>query len=316
MKLVPNPNYWDSSRPRFDEIRVKIMDPEEALIPLFRNQVADVIELEGRELQAVRASDDLRSLTAVFPMAGNWFLVFNVREEPWSDVRVRRAFSMAIDRQDLVPRVFSGSEQPSIGLVPRAIDGGEGEPQDTPEAAADEARQLLAEAGYPGGEGFPPVNLSYHRTSQWERLASSVVARWSDVLGVEVGHDVMEWREYLDFTESPGDFDMYRAGWNSEYLDPENWHNALWFSKEDFLRSGWSNAEYDALVERADVIADQELRRQTYAKAQAILDAELPGIPIAERGIAYLIQPYVTGVWASPLGGYLVFDDAVVERPE
>ena len=251
-----------SSRPRFDEIRVKIVDPEEALIPLFRNQVADVIELEGRELQAVRGSDDLRSLTAVFPMAGNWFLVFNVQKEPWTDVRVRQAFSIAIDRQDLVPRVFSGSEQPSASLVPRALYGGEREPPEPPEAAADEARRLLVEAGYPGGEGFPPVKLSYHRTSQWERLASSLALRWSDVLGVEVGHDVMEWREYLDFTESPGDFDIYRAGWNSEYLDPENWHNVLWFSKEDFLRSGWSNAEYDSLVERADVIADQQLRRE------------------------------------------------------
>ena len=316
MKLVPNPNYWDSSRPRFDEIRIKIVDPDEALIPLFRNQVADVIELGGRDLQAVRASDDLRSRTAVFPMAGNWFLVFNVQKEPWTDIRVRAAFSMAIDRRDLVPRVFSGSEQPSVSLVPRAINSGAISALEPPEAAADEARRLLADAGYPGGEGFPSVKLSYHLTSQWERLALSLASRWSDVLGVEVGHDVMEWREYLDFTESPGDFDMYRAGWNSEYLDPENWHNALWYSQEDLLRTGWSNAEYDSLVERADIIADQQLRRATYAEARRILDAELPGIPIAERGIAYLIQPYVTGVWASPLGGYLVFDDAVVERPD
>ncbi len=317
MKLVPNPHYWDSSRPRFDEIRVKIVDPEEAVIPLFRNQVADVVELDGGEWQALlRDSGDLVANTEVFPTAENWFLVFNTRKPPWTDARVRRAFSLAIDRTTIGGPAFSGAEQPSRSLVPRALSGRWGQPPGSPEEAAAEARRLLAEAGYPGGAGFPPVKLSYHRTSQWERLASHLVARWSDVLGVEVGLDVMEWRKYLDFSESPGDFDMYRSGWDSDYLDPESWHNALWHSGEDALRSGWSNAEYDSLVETADFTADPQSRREAYAKAQAILDAESPGIPIAEGGKAYMIQPYVTGVWASPLGGYLVFDDAIVERPE
>ena len=120
----------------------------------------------------------------------------------------------------------------------------------------------------------------------------------------------------MDFSESPGEFDMYRMGWDSDYLDPESWHNSPWHSGSGVLRSGWSNAEYDSLVETADLMADPQSRREVYLKAQAIVDAELPGIPIAERGKAYLIQPFVTGVWASPLGGYLVFDDAVVERPE
>ena len=318
MKLVPNPYYWDSSRPRFDEIRVKLVDPETAVIPLFRNQVADIVELDGRELEAVeRDSGDLAVRMDLFPMAENWFLVINVDKEPWSDPRVRAAFSLAIDRGDLVGRVFPGSVQPSLSLVPRALSGGWREqPGISPEEAADEARALLAEAGYPGGAGFPPVKLSYHLTSQWDRLASHLASRWLDVLGVEVVHDVMVWREYMSFSESPGDFDMYRMGWSSDYLDPEGWHSALWHSGKDLMRSGWTNAEYDSLVETADLMADPQSRREAYGKAQAILDAELPGIPLAERGKAYLIQPYVTGVWASPLGGYLVFDDAVVERPD
>ncbi len=317
MKLVPNPRYWDSSRPRFDEIRVKIVAPEEAVIPLFRNQVADVVELDGRELQAARDSGDLAARMEMFPMAENWFLVLNVNKQPWSDPLVRAAFSLAIDREDLVGRVFAGAAQPSLSLVPRALSGSwRSQPGISPDEAADQARRLLAEAGYPDGAGFPPIKLSYHLTSQWERLASHLASRWSDVLGVEVVHDVMEWREYMDFSESPGEFDMYRMGWDSDYLDPEGWHNAPWHSGSGVLRSGWSNAEYDSLVETADLMADPQSRREVYLKAQAILDAESPGIPIAERGKAYLIQPFVTGVWASPLGGYLVFDDAVVERPE
>ena len=318
MKLVPNPHYWDSSHPRFDEISVKIVDPETAVIPLFRNQVADVVELDGREFDAVqRDSGDLAVRMALFPMAENWFLVLNVNKAPWNDVRVRRAFSLAIDRGALVGRVFNGAVQPSLSLVPRALSGGwRSRPGQSPDEAADEARRLLAEAGYPGGAGFPSVKLSYHRTSQWERFASYLVSRWSDVLGVEIGLDVMGWREYMDFSESPGDFDMYRMGWSSDYLAPDRWHNSLWLSSEGVLRSGWSNAEYDSLVEAADVMVDPQLRAETYAKAQAVLDAELPGIPIAERGKAYLVQPYVTGVWASPVGGYLVLDDVIVERPE
>ena len=317
MKLVPNPHYWDSSRTRFDEIRVKIVDPEAAVIPLFRNQVADIVELGDKEWQAVlRDSGDLAMNAAVFPMSQNWFLVFNTRKPPWTDVRVRRAFSLATDLTTADDRVFSGADQPSRSLVPRALIGRWRQPSGSSEEAANEARRLLAEAGFPGGTGFPPVKLSFHRTSQWERLASHLLSRWSNVLGVEVSLDVMEWREFLEFSESPGDFDLYRSGWGSDYLDPAGWHNTLWHSDQAGMRSGWSNSEYDSLVEAADVMADPESRRGTYAKAKAILDAELPGIPIAEAGKAYLLQPYVTGVWASPVGGYLVFEDAVVERPQ
>ena len=212
MRLVPNPHYWDPSRQRFDEIRVKLVADDEPLIPIFRNQVADVIELRRRELQAVREGEDLRSLTAVFGLGGNWFLVYNTNKEPWDDVRVRRAFSLAIDRADLIPKVFTGSEQPAGGLLPAPLIRGEIRPHPPPDRAIQEARQLLSDAGYPDGQGFPAVQLSYHRTAQWERLSSLLVARWAEVLGVDVGHNVMEWREYLDFHGIAGRFRLLPRG--------------------------------------------------------------------------------------------------------
>ena len=113
---------------------------------------------------------------------------------------------------------------------------------------------------------------------------------------------------------TPGDFDIYRAGWNAEYLDPENWHNVLWQSSDDFLWSGWASAEYDSLVERADHDADPADRRESYAAADIILDAEMPSIPLATRARAFLIGAGVTGVRIAPLGGYLVLDE--VRLPE
>ena len=235
----------------FLEIVVKLVGEDESLAGLFAEGQTDIVELRGDDLDRARDDEILRGRSAVYETAGNWVLVFNAGKEPWDDPRVRRAFSLALDRERLVGLVFEGAETPSASLLPTAARSSESPEINPPDAAAT-ARALLAEAGYPGGEGLPVITFVYHRTARWDRLASYLQSRWSEVLGVEVEIDVREWRDFLDFTIDPGDFDIYRAGWSAEYLDPENWHNVLWSSSDDFLRSGWSDAEYNSLIERAD----------------------------------------------------------------
>ncbi len=313
MRLVRNPNYRDPSRQPVDEIVVKLVGEDESLAGLFAEGQTDIVELRGDDLDRARNDETLRGRSAVYETAGNWFLVFNAAKEPWDDPRVRRAFSLALDRERLVGLVFEGAETPSASLLPTAARSSQASGINLPDAAA-AAQALLAEAGYPGGEGLPVITFVYHQTARWDRLASYLQSRWSEVLGVEVEIDVREWRDFLDFTIDPGDFDIYRAGWNAEYLDPENWHNVLWSSSDDFLRSGWSDAEYDSLIEQADHEDEPAARRNAYAGADAIMDEEMPGIPLASRARAFLIGAGVSGVRIDPLGGYLVLDE--VRLPE
>jgi len=309
MRLVRNPHYRDPSRQRMDEVAVTLMGTDGSLAERFAAGEADIVELRGEDLNRARDDEELRSSSAVYDLAGNWFLVFNARKAPWDDVRVRRAFSLALDRERLVGLVFEGAESPSASLLPEPARSSAEPAIGAPQAGIDEARRLLAEAGFLNGAGFPTVRFTYHQTERWDRLAEYLRARWAEVLGVQVEIDRREWRDFLDFTVEPGDFDIYRAGWNAEYRDPENWHNFLWRSGDDFLRSGWVDAAYDDLVAGADGERDPEARAAAYARADARLDEQLPGIPLATRARGYLVGEGVMGIRVAAVGGYLVLDE-------
>lgn len=309
VRLIPNPNYHDSTRQPLNEIMFKIVSRDTSLTDLFADGEVDVVELRDGDLDVVRDDDTLRGQSAVYETAGNWFLVFNALKKPWDDARVRRALSLALDREQLVGLVFEGAEMPSASLLPNAVrSSGVSETYVAGLDRENNARALLAEAGYSEGEGMPPITFSYHQTARWDRLAEYLKSRWSLVLGIEVRLDVRDWKDFLNFTVMPGDFDIYRAGWNTEYLDPENWHNVLWLSQDDFLRSGWVSVEYDDLIKEADVTRDDATRRDLYAEADVLLDMEMPGIPLATRARAFLIAPNVHGIRIDPLGGHLILD--------
>ena len=309
MRLVRNPHYRDPSRQRTDEVTVTLVGTDSSPADRFAAGQADIVELRGEDLNRARDDDELRRRSAVYDLAGNWFLVFNTTRAPWDDVRVRRAFSLALDRERLVGLVFEGAERPSASLLPKPARSVAEPAATTPQAGIDEARRLLAEAGFLNGAGFPTVRFTYHQTARWDRLAEYLQARWSEVLGVQVEIDVREWRDFLDFTVEPGDFDIYRAGWNAEYRDPENWHNVLWQSDDDFLRSGWVDAAYDDLVAAANGERDPEARAAAYARADAWLDEQLPGIPLATRARGFLVGEGVMGIRVAAVGGYLVLDE-------
>ena len=164
---------------------------------------------------------------------------------------------------------------------------------------------MLASAGFPNGEGLPPLRFTYHRTDQWDRLAAELARVWGETLGLEVQLDVREWRDFLDFSNDPGDFDAYRAGWTSEYRHPSNWLDDLWHSGVDFFRSGWASAEFDRHLATATATAatDDVAQRAAYAAADALLDAETPAIAIGRHASAFLLKPSVNTFGIDPVSG-------------
>ena len=230
---------------------------------------------------------------------GTWFIVLNTRKAPWDSAAVRRALSLALDRDALAAAVFDRPTLPAQRLTPDSILTAESD--EAPNV--DEARALLASAGFPNGEGLPPLRFTYHRTDQWDRLAAELARVWGDTLGLDVQMDVREWRDFLDFSNAPGDFDAYRAGWTSEYRHPTNWLDDLWRSDVDFFRSGWTNAEFDRHLESAAAATDDETQRAAYAAADALLQAETPAIAIGRHASAFLIKPSVTAFGIDPVSG-------------
>jgi oligopeptide transport system substrate-binding protein len=221
---------------------------------------------------------------ALKPTGATFFLAFDGTHSAFDDRRVRRAFVLALDREALLEKTFVGSHLPATGgFLPPTIPG------HTPGIALGHdparARQLLAEAGYPDGLGFPAVNmLTWPR---WERLAEDLRAQWDDALGVTFSLEVMGWTEYLDRVRGDPPH-VFAMGWAADYPDPDS-----------FLRvalrghSRWRHEVYDQLVERARRLTDQRERMDLYKQADRILIEEAPLLPLCYTQWPRLVKPWV-----------------------
>ena len=310
LTLLRNQHYWGPPG-TCASVAFRFAQAEPSRLSAFRSGLVDVTEVRGADYQAALADHQLHERLRLFERAGSWFVVLNTAKWPWSITQVRQALSLVLDRRRLAATVFDEPTLPAWSLTPPSVLGREALPQ---EPEVERARALLAEAGFADGQGFPAARLTYHRTSTWQRLAAELSLRWRETLGISVVPDEREWRDFLGFTDKPGDFDMYRGGWTAEYPDPANWYDDLWRSDRDYLRAHWRSAEFDAHLDAARDTADQRQRFESYAAADAVLEDGTPAIPIAHRAAAYLLQPTVTALGIDPVTGAIELPAVTVRR--
>jgi oligopeptide transport system substrate-binding protein len=162
------------------------------------------------------------------------------------------------------------------------------------------AKQLMTEAGFGNGKGWPAdVKFSYSSASAENKaIGEAVQAMWKDGLGVDIVLDPMEARAFdqwrLERKDKP--FHMYVGGWGSDYEDPNNWYNLLFQSKADFYYSHWKNAEFDRLCDQGLAENDQAKRKGLYEQADKILNDEAPMIPVYHWARFTVTKPNVTGL--------------------
>ncbi len=299
MTLFRNENYWGGPA-SFGSVVARFPADDASRIGAFRGGLVHAAEIRSREFVAATSDAEIRERLRLFERSGSWFVVLNTAKPPFDSADVRQALSLVLDRPGLVAAVFDEPTLPAWTITPPSVLGRE--PAST-EPDIEAARVLLAGAGFPGGQDFPVVQFTYHRTPTWQRLAGELSARWRDALGIAVVPDEREWRDFLSFTDDPGDFDMYRGGWTSEYADPVNWYDDLWRSERDYLRAHWISSELDAQVDTAARSHDRAERMNAYAAADAALEAGVPAIPIGYRAAAYLLKPEVSAFRVDPVGG-------------
>jgi oligopeptide transport system substrate-binding protein len=174
-----------------------------------------------------------------------YFYRFHCTKKPFDDLRVRKAFAMAVDRRDIVDHVLRNGQEPALGIVPPGLPGYESPPSPLAYDPA-KARALLAEAGYPGGKGFPKVALLYNTSEQHEQLADVVAGHLRRNLGVEVAPFNQEWQAY-QASQLAMEYDLCRAGWIGDYADPNTFLD-MWITNGGNNQTGWSNALYDRLI--------------------------------------------------------------------
>ena len=305
MTLEQNPNYF-GEKPTITKAEYTLYaDPVAQALVAFENDELDQAQVPGSDLQRVKDDPDLSAQMQIFPRSGTQFILCDTTNAPTNDVKVRQALSMAISRDTLANGILKGEFSPAPTILPPDIPGYD-------EAAAlgedpEGAKALFADAGFPDGNGFPELTLTYLGTStQDKNSAEYLQGVWKQTLGIDVKLDPLEDKAFQDWTNSRKDqpFNLYLRFWGSDWGDPANWHNQLFDSKADLYHTHWKNDQFDSLVREAVVMAgDPEPRIAKYMEAEKILNSDAAIIPLFHLNRIYVIKPYVQGVYHYPILG-------------
>ncbi len=303
LQLLPNPYYY-GPRPRLALSIVFVPEPT-AAFKLFQAGALDVMgSIAFPADQVYRVDGDLQFHRT--PMLATTFLMLNERYAPLNQDRVREALAYALNKAPLVSTVFGTLAQATDGMLPPGMPGYDPHLLGARHDPA-RARALLAQAGYPGGRGFPSLVFSADQGTQNLLLASALVQQWHDVLGITVGIAQTEHNAYnqqltkLEFQIAP-------VTWTADWPDPQNFLTQLLHSGAHNNNGGWSNARFDRLVDRADqLVGDTSQRLSLYRRAEALAMQDAATIPIANPQAGILIRSTVVGLQVA--GGAVVVPD-------
>ncbi len=232
------------------------------------------------------------------PTLSTYYINFNVKKAPLDNTKVRRALTLAIDRTGIAEKLLQGSRSPARSLVPDNTGGYTSHVQIPDDFAG--AKALLAEAGYPEGRGFPPLELQTGSGSTNKLINEAIQETWRRELGITVTIAELE-QKTLFANAKAGAYQASSAGWVGDYVDPDTFLG-VFLSDNGNNWSGWNNAEYDRLVHEAGRTLDTKSRQELQQRAEAILLAELPLAPTLHTQGNYLIDPAVRGWKPSILG--------------
>ena len=310
--LTKNPNYvggWDSSKIVSDTITLLLLEDSSAAYAAYNSGEAQLIkDVPTDEIPSLTKAEDGGDFY-VDTILGTYYLSLNDQKEPFNDVNVRKALSLAIDRDYVANTIMQGTYTPAYNLVgPGIVDengmfydnanGGKTYISEDYEANLEAAKQALADAGYPNGEGFPVIEYSTNDAGYHTPVAEYLQQAWGE-LGITVNINKVEWASFTPLRRA-GDYDASRNGWVMDYNDPSNMIEL--FTTGNGNNDGkYSSADFDAAVE-ASKVADKSVHFQKLHEAEDILMNDYACIPVAYYNDFWLQSPSLKGTWHSPYG--------------
>ncbi len=271
---VKNYNYWDADNVHLDEVVFLASDSNSTNYNMYLSGEVDWnTGIDLNNLDQI----SMRSDYQVAPQLSTYYYTINVTQPPLDDARVRKAISYAIDREELIYTVTRSGEIASWGIVPDMA-GYEGleEAEIGTMYDPEYAQQLLAEAGYPNGIGFPTITLLYNTNESHRQVAEYIQQQLKENLNINIVLDNQEWATYLSNRNS-GNFQIARAGWVGDYQDPNTFLD-MFVTGAGMNGGRYSNAEYDRLIALAATMPAGEERFEVLRQAEEILINEDQGI--------------------------------------
>ena len=308
IEVQKNGYYWDVDNVRLNNIIFYPTDNVTTEERMFRaGQLHITSSIPADKIQTYQDANDLSLRIA--PYLGTYFFRININTPHLSDKRVRRALGMAIDREKLTKNILKGGQIPAYAITPPGTVGYYADTDLTFDPSA--ARTLLAEAGYPDGANFPVTEILYNTNEAHRKVAVAIQQMWRENLNLDLQLLNQEWKVYLQ-TESSGNYQISRAGWIGDYVDPNNFLD-MFLCDGGNNRTGWCNPEYDNLIlEVAPTMTSHEERLAIFAKAEKMLLDDMPILPIYTYTSNYLINSAVKN-YDSNLMNHSVYKDIFLD---
>ncbi len=305
-----NPYYHDKGAIKPETIKFVLMDDDNAILAAFQNGTILLADsVPNDEIDALRDTPEFY----LAGQLGTYFVCYNTQKAPFDDARVRKALSLVIDRNFIVEQIGKAGQVPATAYVATGLTdadptkefrdvGGDyySVAKEDYEKNCDEARQLLADAGYPGGEGFPKFEYLLNTSTGHQLIAEALQDMWKTELGVECTIGEQEWGVFLN-TRQDGDYEVARHGWLADYNDPISFLD-MWITGGGNNDAQWSNSAYDALIQGVKTSSDRAQRYADMHAAEAILMEEAPVAPIYYYVDIYMKSTKLEGFYSSPLG--------------
>ena len=308
--LTKNPNYvggWDSSKIVSESITLLLLEDSSASFAAYNSGEAQLIkDVPTDEIPSLTKAEDGGDFY-VDTILGTYYVSLNLKRDAFKDAKVRRALSLAIDRDYVANTIMQGTYSTADSIIGPGIVDENGYFHDNgnaPYISADyeanlaEAKKLLADAGYPNGEGYPTLEYSTNDAGYHVPLAEYLQQAWSD-LGITLTISKMEWSSFTAARRA-GEYDVARNGWVMDYNDPSNMLD-LFCSGNGNNDGKYSNPEFDAAIE-ASRVADVSEHFAQLHKAEDILMEDTGCLPIAYYNDYWLQSPALKGTWHSPYG--------------
>ena len=321
--MVPNENYYDVSSISIESLTFALMDDANAQLTAFNSGDLDFMQNPPPDEVATLLAD---GTLIAGDYLGNYYACFNNSKAPFDDVNVRKAFNLAIDRNYIVEMVTQAGEIPAGAWVPESVVDAEGTDgpdfrevggdfwstaEEDYEANCEQARELLAQAGYPNGEGFPETTYLYNTDDKHQAVAEALQQMWSNVLGVDVTLNNQDWNVFLE-TRSAGDYSICRNGWIADYNDPVSFLD-MFMTDNGNNDAHYSNPEYDAMMTTVLSDSDAAGRMELMHQAETLLcDTDCAIAPLYYYSQPYMVSDRVHGMYYTPLGNF-IFTYATVE---
>ncbi len=300
--LEKNETYWDKEVVQLTKISFSLIEDENTELALFENQEIDwsgtpFSSLPLDALPSLKKKEKIIS----HPISGTYYYVFNTKQFPFNNRHIRRAFSLAINRQMITENITQSGELPAMALIPPTMwKEDRNYFKDHDAAQAKKELQLgLNELGITIEE-LPTLTLSYNTLSSHHKIAQAIQEQWLMALGIKVKLENKEWKVFLD-TLSTHQFQIARMGGSAGFNDPTAFLDLYRYLSSSNNYPQWTNSQFTDLLEQADLCTDTDKRTLLLKQAEKIFITEMPIAPIYFYTASYIKQPYLKRVSVSTL---------------